>query len=206
MNTFLSNNKKLTLLIFVSTIIIIGIFLLTYFATPPSLSPNQIAPQPTKYILKDPISIPSFQKTIIGKTTNQEIEAIPGITKAPESNYSYSSYLITRPNEIKTENNTASFERVLLPVSSSDPNFTTIPQLIEKYGQPDKVVRGSKYYGDFLNTYIYATQGMAFVGNPNTNEVYEIQFFNPMTPDEYEKKYGQEILNSTESIKEIHGQ
>lgn len=202
---FFLKNKKLTILILVSTAIIIGVFLLTYFLIPSSSPSNQVIPQPTKYILKDPITIPSFQKTIIGKTTTQEIETIPGITKTPDSNYSYSSYLVQRPNEIKIENNTASFERVLVPISPSDPNFTTISQLSQQFGPPDQTVRGSKYYGDFPNTYIYATQGMAFIGNPNTDEVYEIQFFTPMTPDEYKKKYGQEILNSTESLKENHG-
>lgn len=200
-------NKKTVIIIsgcFVAVVVLV-LFGATYFVQTPTPQ-NQPPPEPTSYILKKSVSIPSLQKTTIGKTTVGEIESLPGISKTSESDYSYSSYLLQRPNEIKTENNTASFERVLTPISSSDPNYTTIPKIIEMFGKADKITTGSKFYGDYLNTYIYATQGMAFVGNPNTNEVYEIQFFKPMTPDEYESKFGQDISNNLQPATESHGQ
>lgn len=173
-------------------LVILVVFIWTY--TISQKSPSPAPPTPTPIPLKSPAQLPNLQKTVIGKTTLQEIQNIPGITKISENKYSYSSYLGSRPNEIQVDKNTTAFERVLVPISTSDPNFTTISELIEKFGEADKVIPGSKFYGYFPFTYIYASQGMTFIGNPNTNEVYEIQFFRPMSIQEYTELFGGDIL------------
>lgn len=203
MSDFLQRHKLLAVIITgLLVIIIIGVFFATYFS---SNSPQTLNPeQPTPIQLGGEIRASGIQKTEIGKTTISQIQNIPGITKVSDTQYTLPSELLARPNEILTDKNVAVFERALLPVSSQDPRYKTISEMEKIFGQPDKTAKGSKFYGEFLSTYIYASKGMTFIGNPNTNEVYEIQFFKPMTLDEYISKYGSDIPAAASPVVESH--
>lgn len=73
---------------------------------------------------------------------------------------------------------------------------STFEPLTATLGQPEKTAPGSKFYGYHMNTYIYASKGIVFIGNPNINEVFEIQSFTPMSVEEYINNYGQDISES----------
>lgn len=164
------------------------IILITIFAalgTPPDTLPerNQTVPA---------------QSTIIGKKIKPETEKKLDIIKKEASGegkiiYSLNSKNPLRTDQIITQNEKIVFERVYIPEDPNDPNHLLISAMIAKYGQPEKIIQGSKLWGPFMNTYIYNNTGMAFIGNPNTNEVYELQNFTPLSLDEYIKRYGDDI-------------
>lgn len=142
----------------------------------------------------------SLQKTIINSTQDSQIKNLPDIIKTEtltngERKYSLNSPVpISRPNLILTKNGVSIFERTI--TNETDPNskdYIAISQYQSIFGDPDKVIKRSKYYGDFMNTYIYASRGFALIGNPNTDEVYEVQAFVPMSTDQYVQQYGQDL-------------
>lgn len=167
----------------------------------------QLYPTPTQYPLPSTTQrdtpgvttkISPLQRTIIGKTSDSEIEKHPDLQKKnvlPDGHteYSFPSKVISRPNIIITSGGVAVFERIWT-LSNNDP---TSPIFIKDYkrlyGEPDKIIRGSYEYGWFAETHIYSTRGFAFIGNPYTDEVYELQVFEPMSVDDYGKSYGVDL-------------
>jgi hypothetical protein len=162
------------------------------FLTPTvfQLNPTTIASQP----------ISPLQKTIIGKTTEVEIEQIPGIQKralsATQNEFTLSSEYALRPNVIITEQQTAAFERIVTPEKSNSLGYTKISEIISRFGQPERMIQGSKHYGWYATTYIYGPSGFVVIGNPSTDEVYEIHRFQSMTNEEYISKFGSDIDES----------
>jgi hypothetical protein len=68
-----------------------------------------------------------------------------------------------------------------------------ITDYTKPYGQPERMITGSIFYGPNTQTLIYAKEGMVIVGNPAKNQVYEQHLFEPMTVAEYIQKYGDDI-------------
>lgn len=154
---------------------------------------------PTPFVVAPPEKVYSLQKTIIGKTTNEEVEKKPDLLKKEtlptgEIKYSFKSPLSTRPNEIITKDGQVVFERVLAPPVTDD--SIRMPTYRKQYGSPEKVLRGSNAYGYWMETHIYARLGFAFVANPNNNEIFEFHSFKPTTPETYIQTYGQDINSS----------
>lgn len=63
------------------------------------------------------------------------------------------------------------------------------PDFTKTYGQPEKEMYNR--YGFFSKTYIWASKGVAAIGNKNTDQVFEVAYFTPMTLADYLQKYGQ---------------
>lgn len=190
--------KTFFLIIFLITLIGIlgGISLLS-----PKDAPVPASPEPVIMQSPSAVNISSLQKTIPGKTTAQEIEQKISIrTKQSLENnktsYTIESPLITRPDQIITQNNEVIFERVVLVKNQQE--VTNISSITAKLGPPEKAFTGSKYYGHQIRTYIYASKGLAFIAATNdaTNEmeIYEIQTFIPTSVENYMKEYGEDIL------------
>jgi hypothetical protein len=192
----LLHNRKLLLLVVGITILILPLFILLWIPGSNKVITNPDITAPTPIPLENAVYLPGLQKTRIGETTTQDVEKIPGITKISDSQFTYPTYLNQRPGEIVIQNNVVSFERVLVPSSSSNPNYTTITKLQILFGEPEKITKGSRFYGEFLYTYIYASKGMTFIGNPNTDEVYEIQFYRPMPIQEYLRLFGSDVIEN----------
>lgn len=68
-----------------------------------------------------------------------------------------------------------------------------ITDYTKQFGQPERTISGSFFYGSNTQTLIYAQEGLAIVGNIQTNQVYEQHIFEPMTPAMYIQKYGDDI-------------
>lgn len=143
-----------------------------------------------------------LRKAEIGKTTTEDLDKQLNkdelkekqILSNKETIYKLNSILPQRPNEIKTENGVAVFERIIIPADNPNaPGHVKISQMLAMFGQPDTIIQGSQFYGKFSSTYIYGKKGLAFIGNSNTNDVYEVHLFVPMTVEEYIKKHGGDI-------------
>lgn len=168
-------------------------------------------PEPQKQEI--PIVYPQ-KKTIIGKTTNQEIEKSnllrPKALKVGATDttiqqstreenpatgeiiYTIPSELIARPDKIITKNGVAIFERVVTMGDSSQEKDAQMSEF-EKYGNPEKTFTGSIHYGDPVQTNVYSSKGLAIIFYPYTGEVLEIQIFQPTSVDNYVKNWGQDI-------------
>jgi hypothetical protein len=142
-----------------------------------------------------------LQKIKIGEKVPSNIENNFNITSKEATTegkviYSLESQNAIRTDQIITQNNQVIFQRVYVPESPNDPNHLLISSMISRYGTPEKTIQGSKLWGPFIMLYIYSNKGLAFIGNPNTDEVYELQTFSPTSVDDYIQKYGDDIDNT----------
>lgn len=133
----------------------------------------------------------------IAQTTSEEIleeedlDARPGlINKKTLSNnineYTFTSENATRPDLVIAQGKSVIlFERDV----AMQQYPTRITDYTQPYGQPERIITGSSFYGANAQTYIYAEDGIAFVANPQSQIVYEQHLFPPMTVDEYIQSY-----------------
>jgi hypothetical protein len=169
---------------------LVGIVILTTVII--ALQPSPGAPDS-----EQPKVTPS-QTTIIGRKITPESEKRLDITKKEATSegktiYSLKSQNAIRSDQIITQNEQVIFQRYYVPENPADPNHLLIDKMLETNGQPEKIIKGSKLWGPYMNTYIYGSRGLAFIGNPNTNEVYEVQNFKPVSIEEYLRLYGDDI-------------
>jgi hypothetical protein len=163
--------------------------------------------QPTE-ITNTPIAIPTpsqDQATIFGNlspedanniTDDHETEYIPEedpalVQKVVSDNsliaYYFKSSNPSRPHlVIETSNHASLFRRT---VGSDEFSLGSISTYKELYGEADRVIQGSDFYGENATISIYGSEGIAIIGNPQTDEVYEEHLFLPMTADEYISKF-----------------
>jgi hypothetical protein len=137
-----------------------------------------------------------LQNVVVEKTTDEEIEKISGVKLVSsignKKTYEISSIINSRPHQITTTNGLASGERIIIPVYQAQTGFVAVSEVIEKYGQPEKITMGS-FYGDYTSRYLYPTKGINFTVNTNTNEVLEIFHYSFMSVPDFEKKFPEEI-------------
>lgn len=163
---------------------------------PVSITPTGINPQAQIVTISN--SITPLQKAEPGITTDNQINVLSNLIKKAtlpdgSNSYTFPSEITVRPDEVVTKNGVAVFEKELIPEEHDATGYALISQYTTKYGQPEKMIQGSKFYGWFIITYIYAQKGFAFLGNPNTDEVYEIHIFQPMSTEKYMQQYGQDL-------------
>lgn len=186
--------KKTFLLIAVLFVGVITLGLVLSF----NKRPKNIVLPPEPVISQAPSALSPLQKSIIGKTLIEDVEkSYPDAKKqflsSGDPAYSINSTLDTRPDQVVFHNNIAKFERTVVIGNATTPTNLKISTLVLKYGSAEKIIRGSKFYGGHMETHIYPNKGLAFIANPNTDEVYEIQTFTPTTLDDYLTNYGEDI-------------
>jgi hypothetical protein len=104
--------------------------------------------------------------------------------------YTYSSPVRNRPNIIIAREN----EEAIFQSSVTHPDFPVkITNYTNRYGAPKWVFKGSNFYGKDVQTFIYPELGIAFIANPNTQDVFEQHLFESMSVEEYVRKYGDDI-------------
>jgi hypothetical protein len=161
-------------------------------------SPSPIHTAPTAVIIEQNVLSP-LQKTAVGSAFPAGLESRPDFLSKQTLptggiEYSFQSEIDARPATIVTDKNgTVIFERILTPEEPDATGYTLISDFKNKYGEPDRDIGGSHFYEWAIHTYIYASKGFALVGNPNTDEVFEIHNFQPMTVDEYITKFGEDL-------------
>lgn len=115
----------------------------------------------------------------------------PGLEKTETidggfTKYTFTSNNTTRPNIIIAN----SKEGVVFQRSVTIPsNPVKISDYTESYGQAKWIFKGSDFYGATAQTYIYPELGIAFIANPQTDQVFELHVFTPTKVEEYVKKY-----------------
>lgn len=185
-------------------LLLIGIALFFLFSQdsrpqPPKSSlviPTPIIPQ-AEYNRKIESNLNPLQKTVIGKTTDQELLRIPNITQESLSQgltkYSFPSEFVYWPNEVVTQNGVVIFERIVLPERSESLGYDTVSGIENKFGSAENIIPGSKRYSEVAKTYVYPSQGFAVVGFPHDDKIYEIQKFLPTTLEVYKTFFGDDL-------------
>lgn len=186
--------KKTLVLITLLIVVIIVLVLILFYRQ----NRTAITPSPLPVISQSPIKLSPLQKTIIGETTVSGVERNYQINTRQilpngDLEYSINSKIEARPDQIIFHNNLAQFERVVIVGNPSVSGGMKLSDQILKYGPAEKIIKGSKFYGYHMNTYIYAAKGFAFVANTNADEVYEVQTFTPTSLDNYLSSYGADI-------------
>lgn len=185
------------IIILVGFIGVLFVSLLVVSLTSRNSNPPSSSPIPTPFQIQTSAVSP-LQKTQVGKPLPDNFKNTVNIEKVeagPDNQtiYSYTAPVAIRPNQVVTKNNIVVFERILTPEAPSSVGYATISEYKSHFGAADKEIRGSKLYGWYMMSYIYASHGFTIIGNPNTDEVYEVQHYLPMSVDEYIKTYGEDL-------------
>lgn len=103
--------------------------------------------------------------------------------------YSLSSSVQSRPNVIITRDQEQNivFERTVIEQTGKP---ILLADYLSFFGQPERTIAGSQFYGTSAQIYILASQGVAYIAIPQTNRVLELHTFAPMSVDEYLAKFG----------------
>lgn len=150
----------------------------------PTLSPNETS---------SPTEINPDYDVLEGNESEESPESLPEFLKKEvlsngNTVYSFSSENPSRPNiKILTPNNQQVFARTL---NSTEYELPSVSLFKETYGEPEQTIRGSNFYGPSAEIFVYASLGMAFIGNSKSDLVFEKHYFNPMTVEEYTRFFG----------------
>ncbi len=179
-----------------------SLFLFSFFPSSKQSAPTFI-PIPTTVQSQRPVSstfISPLQIAETGKKLTKEPDEIYDLIQEKKvldngsTVYTFSSLVAARSDQLITNSqNVVIFERVLTPEYASDEGYATITDYMNQFGKPERTIRGSTFYGWYAQTYIYASQGFTFIGNPNTDEIYEFHKYTPMTIERYISTYGEDI-------------
>lgn len=145
----------------------------------------------TRNQIKSPL-----EKTTIDKTTQQQVEKIQDVvaSASPEdtTTYTFPSVNALIPNEVQTQNGVVTYERT--STFTSDPGgFPSLQGFMRTLGSPEQTIQGNIVYGEGINAYLFPNKGVVLIGNPATDETYEIQRFTPMSVIEYLRQYGDSV-------------
>ncbi|MBI4038670.1 hypothetical protein HY384_01790 [Candidatus Daviesbacteria bacterium] len=187
----------LILLLFTFSAIMIIYLLINPVKKPANKILNNI--EPPVYIQADIKNNPNFKvylETKVGQTTEEQISSLPGRKSINTLPNNTTEYLFTSPyshldNVAITQNRLLIYKKVITILPNTP--LPMISAYTNQYGPPDSEYTGSLNHGRVAKTYVYASKGFAIVGNPNTDEVYEIQTFIPLSVDEYLRLWGQDI-------------
>lgn len=206
-----TGRKKILLLLIIAVtlvVIIFGIVLSLFFNTSqtnktevPSITPTSFPTVNTQKSSTDLFS--PLEKTVIGKTTEKEIEQSQKILNKTQKG-DITIYMIQSPtlrgnDIIHTKDGIVIFED-----TSTTTNAVTIPLIsaVEKdYGKPEEKI-DKVGEGFYISAYLYPTKGFAVYGNRYTDSVFEIQRFKPMTLAEYKTEYGEYLSPAAEMPRE----
>jgi hypothetical protein len=193
-----TNNRKIIVVVLVVALfasVVLSLFFLSSLLNRSNRENQTIKPTP---INENPTAISPLQRTRIGATRDSDVvnnfKVIEKSTlPSGETQYSIESQLIPRPEKIITERGVVVFESILIPITQSDRGFVSLDEITSTFGEPDTTITGSNFYGWYVENRIYSSKGFTIIGNPNTNEIFEIHIYSPMSYTDYLSKYGEDI-------------
>ncbi len=135
-----------------------------------------------------------LQKTTINKTTAKEVEeqeqVINKSLRGKITVYEVPAATPEEKDEIRIQNGVVIFESInTFNKKAGMPPKSSVYE--QEFGKPEKILRSVSPLGIHISAYIYATEGFTLFVNHNTNTVYEIHRYTPMTVEEYEKQYAE---------------
>lgn len=123
----------------------------------------------------------SVDQNELGSLEKQET-LIDGTTK-----FTLLSTNLPRKNIVIVAGDELVFRRSVNPINDSQP----LEPFLTLYGNPDKIIEGSTYYGNDHKKYIFAKLGFTLIVN-SVDRVVEQHFYIPTTPENYLNRFGSE--------------
>lgn len=185
-----TTNKKTLILIGILILILTVIIAVNFIREKPKFPGDVLSP---------------LFKSKIGQTTDQEISSNPDLLNkvalGDKTVYTFKPNPNLVGNQVITESGKAVFEKGTIIEAES--KLHLFSAYVNSYGQPEAEYTGSKTYGKFEKTYVWASLGFALKVNPFTQEVHEVQKFAPISIEEYLQKWGEDITSFVESKEEF---
>lgn len=116
-----------------------------------------------------------------------------------ETHYFYETPNKARESSIITDKNgKIIFKKII--TTDTDYSHPKISDYVKTNGEPEEIYTGSKRYGPYATYTLYPSKGIVIIGNPLTDEVFELDLFSGMSLDEYMKKYGSDVDTSGKQV------
>jgi len=191
-------NKKILIIISIMAVFALALVSLVINSL------NQNKKPPTTQETK----ISALQNSLPGKTSEEEVKQLANIQKVTEltdgsKRYDLKSINPFLPSQIITKDEKVVFEKNIIPSDPGSANRLTLPEVKKIHGEPDIIILGTQDYGEFNNTYSYASKGFVIIASPATGDVFETQVFAPMPTDEYIKRFNIKISNQEAGEEDI---
>lgn len=173
-------NKK----IFVSIVIIIivGLLSVLYLIGKRNINQNKNIPD---NIALSPAQ--NWNKITPGKSTKEDvIKEFGDPISSTEDLLTYKSSSPARDNQITIQNNQVDLIKQM--ITSADKISTK--SLTQKYGISSDMLYGPESPNG-INLFVYANKGVAYLGNPLTEDVIEVWYFPPTILKDFKSKYAQ---------------
>lgn len=102
------------------------------------------------------------------------------------------SPLVARPNLVIVKDGKLLFKRTITnPLANG--RLPSFGNLSSGLGAANQVQKGSRFFGPYFQTYIFASKGVTIIANPNTGEVQEVQVYPATSLSEYLATFGEDI-------------
>ena len=170
-----------------------------------------ITPTPIPYTMNadGTFNFTPLQKTVINKTSENEVEEKQKILnksyRGSVTVYEVPSATPLETDEIRTSDGKVIFEsiNVFNDKAGMPPK---VNYYSKQFGPPEKLLRSVSPLGKHISAYIYAKDGFTLFVNHNTNTVYEIHRYTPMSTSEYENQFGEYLQPAPEYPREFLGE
>lgn len=182
-------NKK-TLLLILGLAIFLMVALLLFLGSQGRKQPDQVQVE----------KINPLQRTVIGKTRDSELVQLPGLQEKAASTegrikYKFESVIPLIPSEVLTKDGVVVLEKINTPDSPSQAGYGRLEDFVKELGEPERKIGGSRTFGYYVDTHIFANKGITIIANQNTGEVFQIQIYRPTTVDKYLTDFGDDIID-----------
>lgn len=173
MLAFIKNNK-----ILVGVILIVALYLANLFLERGQVSTP--SPQPTT-----PSQAVYEESIIPGKSTKGDlVKKLGEPLDSQGQKLMFKSNSSERNHEATVEQDKVVFIKEIVTLKDEK----RIDDIQKELGEPEHFLYGPQSVGGF-NLYIYAENGLAYIGHPETGLLFEIWYFPPTTFDEFRTKY-----------------
>lgn len=177
----LLKNKKTIILIALAALCIISIIFIVSSANKNTTHP-QNTPQTS--------AIASWNDLIPGVSSQENVVNELGQPKAVDGNtLLFNSKSVTKDNQVVIEGGTAVFFKVDIAPTEK----RTSDEIASKYGVAQKTLYGPDSVNGFY-LFVYPSNGIAYVGNPNTKDITEIWYFKPTTINDFMDKWAEDYF------------
>jgi hypothetical protein len=173
----LFKNKKIITLSALAILCIISIVFIVAL-----VSKNNSLPQPTT----SASITASWNGLTPGVSSQEDVTNKLGKPKVVDGNtFSFNSQNPNNDNQVVFEKGTANFFKEYVVPSEK----RTSDEITSKYGVAQNILYGPDSVNGFY-LFVYPSNGIAYIGSPNTKDVLEIWYFKPTTIDDFINQWG----------------
>lgn len=195
-------NKQAIILLAIAVLLVLFVFVVVIInaLTPSSQEKTINLPSPTPITYTRDVEgnfrFTPLSKTQIGQTTLEDMKKRDDIISQSTENgittFSLESATTGQVDEVKTQRGIVVSETThIFNLEVGTPPKASIYE--KEYGRPELILPSVSLLGKHISAYIYATKGFTLFVNPNTETVYMIQRFTPMSLAQYQTQYGEYV-------------